>query len=371
MTKKIIEVWRNCIMVLNMYLRKDGRFESRITTGRVDGKRKYKAFFGKTPDEVAQKVAWFQAASCAGSNENKPFLVIYSEWFSSVSYRIKASTAANYTLKAEKHILPSFGHLNIADISQDLICQFIRKEQDRGLSNRYITDILILMKSIFKYAVRTYRIANPMDGIIMPKKQKQEIRLLTAEEELILERYIAQHQNLTTLGIALSKMTGLRIGELCGLKWEDIDLEKRILTVRRTVQRIQCRNGIFKTRLIVTDPKSESSKRDLPIPECLLAFLRKFQGDPDDFVLSGSEKPLEPRTLQYRFVKILKNGNLPSVHFHALRHMFATKCIRLGFDIKSLSEILGHSGVEITLNRYVHSSFEQKSKFMDQLQFAC
>ena len=165
-------------------------------------------------------------------------------------------------------------------------------------------------------------------------------------------------------------MTGLRIGELCALKWADIDLEKRILTVSKTLQRIQIKGGSTKTKLILTEPKSETSKRSIPIPECLIEFLRKFQGDPEQFVLSGRAKPIEPRTMQYRFTTILKNGDLPSVHFHALRHMFPSNCVRLGFDIKSLSEILGHSGVEITLNRYVHSSFEQKTEFMVRLKLA-
>lgn len=358
-------------MTTNIYQRKDGRFEGRITTGTVEGKRKYKAFFGKTADEVSSKMAEFR-------KENTPLTVsttmfrsfgkVYDEWFRSISYRVKESTAANYTLKADKHILPVFGSMNITEIRQDTIHQFIKNKQDAGLSNRYITDILVLMKSVFKYAVRTYQIINPMDGLIMPKRGKTEIRLLTSEEEARLMQIVMEQQNLTTLGIALARMTGLRIGELCALQWADIDLEKRILTVRKTIQRIQVKNGKCKTKLVITDPKSETSKRTIPIPECLIDFLKMFQGEPQQFVLSGTEKPVEPRTMQYRFATILKNGNLPSIHFHALRHMFASGCIRLGFDVKALSEILGHSGVEITLNRYVHSSFEQKIEYMDRLK---
>jgi len=116
------------------------------------------------------------------------------------------------------------------------------------------------------------------------------------------------------------------------------------------------------------EPKSESSKRCIPIPECLVTLLEVYQGKPEEFLLSGKEKPVEPRTMQYRFAKILKNVNLPSIHFHALRHMFASNCIKLGFDVKALSEILGHSNVEITLNRYVHSSFTQKQAYMNRVQ---
>ena len=188
---------------------------------------------------------------------------------------------------------------DITGIKQSNIYQFIRKKQDSGLSNRYISDILVLMKSVFKYAVRTYRIFNPMEGLVMPKKEKTEIRLLTEAEEKRLMQIVMTDQNLTTLGIALAKMTGLRIGELCTLKWADIDLEKRILTVSKTLQRIQIKGGSTKTKLILTEPKSETSKRSIPIPECLIEFLRKFQGDPEQFVLSGKTKPIEPRTMQY------------------------------------------------------------------------
>jgi len=357
-------------MITNVYQRKDGRFEGRITVGRIGGKRQYKAFFGKTPDDVITKMTDYRERLVETVAVCKTFSEVFDEWFQSISIRVKDSTLANYVLKAEKHILPVFANDDITDIKQSNIYQFIRKKQDSGLSNRYISDILVLMKSVFKYAVRTYRIFNPMEWLVMPKKEKTEIRLLTEAEEKRLMQIVMTDQNLTTLGIALAKMTGLRIGELCALKWADIDLEKRILTVSKTLQRIQVKGGSTKTRLILTEPKSETSKRSIPIPECLIEFLRKFQGDPEQFVLSGKAKPIEPRTMQYRFTTILKNGNLPSVHFHALRHMFASNCVRLGFDIKSLSEILGHSGVEITLNRYVHSSFEQKTEFMDRLKLA-
>ena len=237
-----------------------------------------------------------------------------------------------------------------------------------GLSNRYIADILIEMKSIYKYAVRKYHIVNPLDGITMPKVKKPEIQLLDEKEQKKLQEYLFQNPSRSNICIALTMATGLRIGELCGLQWANIDLKKRILTVNKTVQRIRKRGSNSKTEVILTEPKSESSKRSIPIPEFLIPYLEKFQGEADEFLLSGKKTPTEPRALQYRFAKILKNGKLPSVHFHALRHMFASKCIKLGFDVKTLSEILGHSNVEITLNRYVHSSFEQKSAYMSRIQ---
>ena len=165
----------------------------------------------------------------------------------------------------------------------------------------------------------------------------------------------------------MSLFTGLRIGELCALKWSDIDLSNRTISVSKTIQRIAVQGG---TQLVITEPKSISSVREIPIPDCIFSLLRKFCSNADFYILSGMTKPVEPRTMQYRFQALLKKAKLPSIHFHALRHMFATNCVELGIDVKSLSEILGHSGVEITLNRYVHSSLERKKAFMKKLKFA-
>ena len=167
--------------------------------------------------------------------------------------------------------------------------------------------------------------------------------------------------------MALSLFTGLRIGELCALKWKDVDLSNKTVSISKTIQRIRTDFG---TKLVITEPKSNSSVREIPVPECIMPILKKFSADKECYLLSGTSKPVEPRVMQYRFQKLLKKAKLPSIHFHALRHMFATNCVEMGFDVKSLSEILGHSGVEITLNRYVHSSLERKKQFMKKLKFA-
>ena len=353
----------------NIYYRKDGRWEGRIYTGKAeDGRRKYKAFFGKTREEAEKKMSAYAAKTEQKVNPPVVFSNLFFEWLKSARIRVKESTAANYTMKAKKHILPVFGDRMISDISPKAIYEFIERKQREKLSNRYIADILVLMKSVFKFAVKTYQCSNPMDGIALPKKRQPEIRLLDTAQQRQLWKYIYVNQNPTTLGIAISLSMGLRIGELCALQWSDIDMEKRILTVRKTIQRIQTRGEDKKTKLVTTEPKSESSKRTMPIPEDLYSLLSKFQKHGDIYLLSGSKKPVEPRTMQYRFSSILKNVKLPSIHYHALRHMFATNCIRLGFDVKALSELLGHSTVEITLNRYVHSSFEQKIEYMNRIK---
>ena len=358
-------------MGLNIYLRKDGRYEGRIPLSSGETGRKFRYFLDRSREIVCEKMnEYLHNRTGTSGNCTKHFSEIYEEWYNDISHRVNESTCANYALKANKHLLPYFGDLPISEITEDDIYAFIELKQNQSLSTRYIADIIGVVKALFKFAVKTCHIINPTENVSLPKRSKPEIRLLDSGEQEKLQGYIAQNHNKTTMGVALSMTTGVRIGELCALQWKDIDLEKRILTVRKTMQRVQTPNGETRTKLIITDPKSESSKRVIPITQNMADFLAEFKCSENDYVLSGCEKPVEPRSMQYRFAKILKNVNLPSVHFHALRHIFASTCVKLGFDVKALSELLGHSSVEITLNRYVHSSFEQKKEYMDRLQFS-
>ena len=197
----------------------------------------------------------------------------------------------------------------------------------------------------------------------MPKGKAKEKSLLGKAEQTMLNNYLTSNPNASNVGILLSATTGIRIGELCALKWGNIDLEKRTLTIKNTVQRIKSIDGSTATKLIITLPKSNSSVRKIPLPDFIIPILRNLKGNNDYYILSGTRAIIEPRTMQYRFKHILSDLNLPNVSFHSLRHGFATTCIALGFDVKTLSEILGHSSVEITLNRYVHSSMERKAEF--------
>lgn len=323
---------------MNIYQRRDGRFEGRISRGKhSNGTRRFQYFFGKTKEDVREKMTKERR-----KRSNYPLTVtqLFGKWHQSIRHKVKESTAANYYLKANKHILPAFGNKLAESIEDTEIYAFIESKQQADLSNRYISDMLIVMKSMFKYAVRTYHIYNPMECIEMPRAKTPEITLFDEYEQAKLQQYIAHNQNKATLGVALSMTTGIRIGELCALQWQDIDLEKRILTVSKTIQRVQVQGNDKKTRFVITEPKSESSRRKIPIPQGMVAFLEKFEGKDSEYVVSGKEKPIEPRAMQYRFQKILKNVNLPSVHFHALRHIFALTCVKLGFDVKALSELL-------------------------------
>lgn len=160
--------------------------------------------------------------------------------------------------------------------------------------------------------------------------------------------------------VLLCLYAGLRIGELCALRWSDIDFDGKTLTVKRTVQRIVVPGHMTKTILLETDPKSESSRRTIPLASELLEILSRFKGE--QRYVFGEEKPLDPRTMQNRFKKILKEAGIDGRTFHTLRHTFATNCVENGMDVKTLSEILGHSDVKTTLNRYVHPTMDSKRK---------
>ena len=347
----------------SIYLRKDGRYEGRCKDAKGD---KMLYFYGKSHDEVNEKMSrfWEDQSYCKSDLTVK---MLFEEWTEVVKFRVKQSTLANYSGKAETHILPAFGNIRADELDSSHVQRFIADKLTVGLSPGYVADIVILLKSMMKFAVSRYNIRNRIADVIMPKKKKSEVLLLSKPQQNRLQKYLSANQNLTSLGVALSLFTGLRIGELCAIKWSDINLSKMTISVSKTIQRIKVQGG---TQLVITEPKSISSVREIPIPDCILTMLKKFCSDSSFYILSGTDKPIEPRTMQYRFQSLLKKAKLPSIHFHALRHMFATNCVELGFDVKSLSEILGHSGVEITLNRYVHSSLERKKAFMKKLKFA-
>lgn len=353
------------------YQRKDGRWECRISMGSIGGKRKYKSFYGSTAQEAEYKMMIsMQAEQSARVITEMTVKELAAEWLYVTRNRIKESTAANYRMKLDKHILPAFGNKNCSLLTAREVYLFIECKLKEGLSARYVSDIIVLLKSIYRYASREYAIRNVLDGIVMPKRPKPEIKVLNKDQQHILSAYLNSERSLTTLGIAISLYTGLRIGELCALRWSDIDINNKTLTVRKTIQRIQVFSGKSKTKLIVTEPKSANSLRTIPIPDCIIPMIEQFFGKPSDYVLSGNCRPVEPRTMQNRFKKVLDNANLPSINFHSLRHAFATGALEIGFDVKTLSEILGHSSVEVTLNRYIHSSMDRKRACMNMLSWS-
>ena len=365
----------------NIYKRKDGRWEARYVKSRRSGKTVYGYVYGRSYLEVKNKRTDVIAGlkDSAESIENcaaQPSLRRLSEmWLDSLRPSRKASTIVKYKNQLENHILPTFGDMRLSDINNEAMIQFgniLQKSDGKGLSTKSASDIISQMKSIRKYALLHGYDVGFVSECITITQQQESIRVLSMEEEKVLLDYVRGTSDLTGLGILICLFTGLRIGELCALTWENISFDDRKLFVRKTMQRLQNidKNAPTRTYISIDEPKSKCSIRTIPIPDNILDKLAGTHPE-NAFVLTGRpDTYVEPRTMENRFKSILKKCGIDDANFHALRHTFATRCVEVGFDIKSLSEILGHANVNITLNRYVHPSMELKRKNMDKLSAA-
>ncbi len=351
---------------LNIYKRKDGRWEGRYKNGvRPDGKTRYTSVYGVSYGDVKNillKKISEQTKDVLKCNFT--FKELAEQWLESIVHNVKESTYSNYFMKLEKHILPCFGTVKYERLTVKILNDFITEKLRSGLSAKYVSDICRVIKSITKFAHTRLGYADKAELLSLPKCEKKERKMLSFSQQNLLISYLSKSVSPSDLGIFIAAVTGIRIGELCALRWSDIDLEKRIIAVRKTMQRIKNIGGRTATKIVITAPKSRTSEREIPIPDVILSRLKSMKRTCDNYILTGEKIFSEPRTMQYRFKAILRKLNLPSVNFHSLRHMFATRCIAAGADVKTLSELLGHSSVEMTLNRYVHSSAERKSYCM-------
>ena len=353
----------------NIYHRKDGRWEGRYPIGNITGRTKYRSIYGNSYSDVKTRLSELRSKPVLSAVSCKSTVAaLFQEWLSAIKNSVKPSTLENYRMKIEKHLIPEFGDIRYDRLTVNQIQSFIDRKLEGGLSAKYVSDIVTVFKSMAKYMNRVHKYANPLTNLIMPKIEKREMNLFSFSQQKELTRYLLNHMNLVSVGILLSLFCGLRLGEVCGLMWSDIDLQSGRLSINRTAQRMRCQNGNNRTVLHIGTPKSRSSKRTIPLPSFLMKILRQFQNDDKIYVVSGTAQPLDPRTMQNRFHAVLKKANLPSVNYHSLRHIFATNGIAAGFDVKTLSEILGHSSVETTLNRYVHSSMDRKAACMELLK---
>ena len=245
----------------NLYRRKDGRYEARISLGKdSEGKRKYHSVYGKTPEEVDSKLS--ALGRCRYSITEMTVKEISLEYPDTVKPQLKESTLANYRMKAEKHIIPAFGDKCCCLLTADDVYAFIGKKRKIGMSARYIADIVVLLKGIYRFAARTHNIRNPLDSFKMPKTAKSDVAVLSEHDQHRLIALATTESDIKHFGAVLSMFTGMRIGELCALKWGDIDLDSRTIHVRRTLQRIQTGNSAKRTKIVITEPKSASSVRD-------------------------------------------------------------------------------------------------------------
>ena len=360
----------------NIYKRKDNRFEGRYIKGYdPSGKAKFGYVYAKTYKEVKEKLIKIKAnPQCQISNEKKSVDIFCDEWLKLKRSRVKESTYIKYYTTINNYLKPAFGKYMPEKLTTVVIEEFSYEllTADEPLAPKTVKDILIVFNSIIKYMRKTSNRCLQNIEIVYPKEKQNEMRVLTKSEQERFVNYLLQDMDNVKFGILLALLLGLRIGEICALKWGDISLEDKVICIKETMQRLQIVDGTAnkKTHVVFGNAKSDASIRKIPLNNTAYRLCNEwFVDNQSAFLLTGNaHKYLEPRNLQYRLSKYTKACGLTEVHFHTLRHTFATRCVEVGFEIKSLSEILGHSSVTITLNRYVHSSFELKRTNMDKLE---
>lgn len=361
----------------SIFHRKDGRWEARYVKGyRPDGTCQYGFLYGKSYGEVKKKRTEIllklnqHGRGQKQENEKKKefqetilFQDKIKEWLMSQKPSVKESTYTYYYHVTQNHIKPLLGKLTLNQISDKVITDFTNyKMNHSNLKMSTLKEIVIVLRQILSFCHITTQVK-------LPKVTKQKIQIISKEDKEKLEHYLFSHLNEISIGILLSLYTGLRIGEVCALQWKDINFENETISIQKTVSRV--RNFELtqkKTKLLLMDAKTEHSIREIPLHKSFLSLLKEMSAGKKDtyFILTSSYKMMDPRNYYNQYQKIIKKCHIAHYKYHSLRHTFATNCIELGLDPKSLSELLGHSDIKITLSLYVHPSLERKKEFINQ-----
>ncbi len=299
------------------------------------------------------------------------------QWQRSVKPAVKPSTYACYLTMIEKHIRGELGEVQVSALTNRRVMDFINGRQKQGLSAGTVRLLLFLLKRVVQAGEEMG--VRPAETLYLklPRQAGKRKEIMEWEDFHKMVCCLLNSRKSFDLGLLISLGTGIRVGELCGIRWEDIDLDAGVLKIRRTVSRIRNVNEAQteavggKTILQIGTPKTGSSVRDIPLPRFLTERLRERfyerRFSPQTYVLTGSGRVMEPRSVQRRFKNLLKRCGIRPVSVHSLRHSFASRWIEQGFDSKALSEILGHSSVKITMDIYVHSTMNQKKNYMDHV----
>lgn len=357
----------------NIYKRKDDRWEGRyIKDHDYMGKPRFGYVYAKTYREVKEKLNVCRQTPVTELTQRKKFFGAFcDEWLLICRSRVKESTFVKYHTVVTNHIKPRLEWFLPQSLNTVVIEEFSHGLLADGLSVKTVRDILTVLRSIFNYCRRQIGASLSDIEIVYPKERQKEMRVLTLEEQTKFIQYLLYDLDTAKFGVLLALLTGMRIGEICALKWGDISLEDKTVHIGATMQRLQIldEHSEAKTHIVIGDTKSQTSNRIIPLTEYAVALCTKMTPKNNSaYILTGeSQHYLEPRALQYRLRKYTDACGLCNVHFHVLRHTFATRCVEVGFEIKSLSEILGHSSAKVTLDRYVHSSLELKRSNMDKL----
>ena len=300
---------------------------------------------------------------------NKTFEEIVVLWQADKKQYVKRSTYSAYSLLVTNHLIPAFA--GVDDVTEEMVQNFVFTKLEQGLGQKSVKDILIVLKMILKFAEKQGFIQHrEIDVKFQTERERQDIEVLSKSHQKAIMSYVQNHFTFMNLGIYICLCAGLRIGEVCALVWDDVDVEAGVINVSKTIQRIYVVEGAEKhTEVIIDTPKSKNSIREIPIAKDLLKMIKPFKKVVNGgfYVLPNSPRPTEPRTYRNYYKRLMKQLDMPKLKFHGLRHSFATRCIESKCDYKTVSVLLGHSNISTTLNLYVHPNMEQKKKCVEQM----
>lgn len=300
---------------------------------------------------------------------NCTFREAAGHWAQEKRMFVKKSTFAAYSLILSNHLLPAFGDMDV--INEEDVQQFVFDRLDSGRGHKTVKDMLIVLKMVMKYAHKHgYMPYRQIDVRFPTERERSELPVLCRTDQIRMMKYMTDNFSFRNLGVYICLSAGLRIGELCALKWENLDVTRGVIVVDKTIQRIYfVEDGERHTELLIDTPKSANSMREIPMTKELLRMVKPLRKivNPSYFVLTNSSRPTEPRTYRNYYNKLIAEIGIPPLKFHGLRHSFATRCIEGRCDYKTVSVILGHSNISTTLNLYVHPNIDQKKRCVEQM----
>ena len=356
----------------NIRKRKDGRWEARYVYA-VDqnGKSRYRSVYAATYNEVKSKREELKnEGMISGFRISLTFAQVADLWLQSKKETLKKSSYNHYYNLLHQHILPQLKTVPFSTMTADDVSLLLKNKILDGYSSATVSALRTVFLMICHYARKNDIVCSVKDDIYIPRARKRDVHAFTREEQKKIDNYLREHPDVFNLSIYLSMYCGLRIGEICALQWKDIHLDQGSISINKTLIRIQNKMDpdSHKTEIVIQQPKTESSMRVIPVPTFLIPVLKVYKGDDDIFVITGRTHCMEPRVCLRKFKKIIHNTEVSDYTFHSCRHTFATRCVEIGMDAKTLSEILGHSSIKTTLERYVHPSMDLKRAQMNKLE---
>ena len=365
----------------NIRKRKDGRWEARYLTAiDASGKKKYAYVYGHSYAEAKNKKYEKMAEAQTGISLSKmgknphqyTISELVDEWYIQIKCKVKISTMASYNNIVSQHILPELGELRVWELTNHDLSEFIQNKYKEGFSDGTVHLIAVVLKSILDFGDSINVAYQENLHINYSKKNNDQKKIMEMEHYEKLKNYLMHPSCDWEAGLLLCLCSGIRLGELSGLTWENIHTEEGYISINRTISRITNVNykedpNQTKKILYIRYPKTKSSIRDIPVSDTICKILEQWRKDKSCYLMTGCEHCMEPRTIQRKYKRLLEILNIPYVKIHSLRHQFSTLWIEKSFDSKNLAEILGHTSVKTTLDIYVHGNDKLKKEYMNQM----